>query len=98
MSARVARCLLFSRVMSNATSSAIAELLRSESYLRLPLSFRRLILAYLLASRRHARRMAWSMRSLLEEPGFVAGNRRTRAAWIYLFGEEVLEEDATEAE
>jgi hypothetical protein len=62
----------------------------------LPLSFRRLILAYLLAAKRRARRMAWSLRSLLDEPGFVAANPRTRAAWIYLFGEEVLEEDATE--
>ena len=82
MSARVARCLLFRAVMSNATKGAIADLLRSDSYLRL----------------RHAKRMALSMRSLLEEPGFLAGNLRTRAAWIYLFGEEVLEEDATEVE
>jgi hypothetical protein len=81
----------------HAAASAITDLVLCDAFLKLPTPFRRLILAYLVASRRHARRMAWSLRSLLDEPGFSAGSHRTRAAWIYLFGEEVLEEDATEA-
>jgi hypothetical protein len=75
-----------------ATCAAITDLIFSEPYQRLPLSFRRLILAYVVAARSRARRMAWSMRSLLDEPGFSAAGPRTRAAWIYLFGEEVLSE------
>ncbi len=79
-----------------ATCAAITDLLASDAYLALPPAFRRLIVAYLGASRRRARRMAWSLRSLLDEPGFIAGSPGTRAAWIYLFGEEVLGDDATE--
>jgi len=79
-----------------ATRAAIIELILSETYQRLPLSFRRLILAYVVAAKQRARRMAWSLRSLLDEPGFLAAGPSTRAAWIYLFGEEVLAEEAPE--
>jgi hypothetical protein len=79
-----------------ATRAAITDLVLSEPFRELPPSYRSLIIAYVVAAKRRARRMAWSLRSLLDEPGFVAANGRTRIGWIYLFGEEVLEDDATE--
>ena len=88
--------LLARHAGDSATCAAITDLVISDDYLSLSPAFRRLILGYLTASARRARRMAWSLRSLLDEPGFWAANQRMRASWIYLFGEEVLEEDATE--
>lgn len=74
------------------TRAAILDLVRSAAFTALPEPVGRLVLAYVVAAGPNARRMAWSLRSLLVEPGFAAGDTRTKAAWVYLYGEEILSE------
>lgn len=86
------RVLLAEHENDPATCAAILDLVQSAAFLALPPPVRRLALAYVVAAAGRARRMAWSLRSLLVEPGFSDSDLRTQAAWIYLYGEEVLAE------